>query len=63
MAEQIICIFCGKQADVAEKGQSTMVICKHCKRETEVDEYQEIFNQWLGDIRKEGKTSAKSVKR
>ena len=63
MAEQIICIFCGKQADVVKRGQSTIIICGNCNRETEVDEYQEIFNQWLGDIRKEGKTSVKSVKR
>jgi len=52
MADQIICIFCGNKADVAKRGQSTMVICGHCGRETEVDEYQEIFNKWLGDIRK-----------
>ena len=63
MPEQIICIVCGQKADVVKRGQSTMVICRYCNRETEVDEYQEIFNQWLGDIRKEGKTPVKSVKR
>ena len=27
MTDQIICIFCGKKADVTKQGQSTMVIC------------------------------------
>jgi hypothetical protein len=30
-----------------------MVICGHCNRETELDKYKKIFNDWLGDIRKE----------
>ena len=53
MAEKIICIFCGKKADVTKQGNLTMVKCKHCRRETELDEYQKIFDRWLGDIRKD----------
>lgn len=49
--ETIICIFCGAIAKVKEKGDMMIVSCPRCKRETEVDEYQKIFNQWLGDIR------------
>jgi hypothetical protein len=49
--EKIICIFCGAIAHVKEQDNLIIVSCPQCKRETEVDEYQEIFNQWLGDIR------------
>jgi phage FluMu protein Com len=49
--EKIICIFCGAIANVKEQDNLIIVSCPRCKRETEVDEYQEIFNQWLGDIR------------
>ncbi len=54
--ENIICIFCGAIAKVKEQDDLIIVFCPRCKRETEVDEYQEIFNQWLGDVRnKDGK--------
>jgi len=54
--EKIICIFCGGIAKVKEQDKLIIVSCPRCKRETEVDEYQEIFEQWLGDIRnKDGK--------
>jgi hypothetical protein len=53
MSEQIICIFCWKKADAVKQGQSLMVICEYCNRETELDEYQKTFDQWLGDISKE----------
>jgi phage FluMu protein Com len=54
--EKIICIFCGAIAKVKEQDDLIIVSCPRCKRETEVDEYQEIFNQWLGDVRnKDGK--------
>jgi hypothetical protein len=53
MAEKTICIFCGKKADVTKHGQLKLVICEYCHRETELDEYQEILNQWLQEIIKE----------
>ena len=49
--EKIICIFCGTIANVKEQDNLIIVSCPRCKRETEVDEYQAIFDQWLGDIR------------
>jgi aspartate 1-decarboxylase len=49
--EKIICIFCGAIAKVKEQDNLIIVSCPQCKRETEVNEYQDIFNQWLGDIR------------
>jgi phage FluMu protein Com len=54
--ENIICIFCGRIAKIKEQGDLKIVICPKCKRETEMDTYQDIFDQWLGDIRnKDGK--------
>lgn len=49
--EKIICIFCGRIAEIKEQGDLKVVACPKCKRETELNEYQEIFDQWLGDIR------------
>ena len=49
--ETIICIFCGRIANIEKQGDLKIVACPKCKRETELDEYQEIFDQWLGDIR------------
>jgi hypothetical protein len=54
--EKIICIFCGRIAKIKEQGDLKIVICPNCKRETEMDTYQDIFDQWLGDVRnKDGK--------
>ena len=54
--EKIICIFCGAIAKIKERDNLKIVSCPRCKRETELDEYQDIFDQWLGDIRnKDGK--------
>ncbi len=49
--ENIICIFCGAIAKIKEQGDQIIVSCPQCKRETELDEYQAIFDKWLGDIR------------
>jgi len=49
--EKIICIFCGKIAQIKEQNDLMIVVCPKCKRETELDTYQDIYDQWLGDIR------------
>jgi hypothetical protein len=55
--EKIICIFCGKIAKIKVQNGLKIVVCPKCKRETELDTYQDIFDQWLGDIRnKDGET-------
>ena len=50
-AESIICIFCGGTAKFKEQNNQEIVSCPECKRETELDMYQEMFDLWLGDIR------------
>jgi ribosomal protein L37AE/L43A len=49
----IVCIFCGKKADIVNQNGSKIVSCSHCDRETVLDEYQELFNQWIDEIRKD----------
>ena len=49
--EKIICIFCGKIAQIKAQGDLKIVVCPKCKRETELGAYQDIFDLWLGDIR------------
>ena len=49
--DKIVCIFCGAIAKIKEQDDLIIVSCPQCKRETELDEYQVIFDQWLGDIR------------
>ena len=51
--DSIICIFCGKKADIVKHENHTTVKCSHCKRETKLTNYQEMFDRWIGDIRKE----------
>jgi len=48
--EKIICIFCGAIAKIKEQDDLVIVSCIKCKRETELDEYQVIFDQWLSGI-------------
>jgi len=52
--KQIICIFCGGIATIKKQSDLKIVSCPKCKRETELDTYQDIFNKWIGDIREEG---------
>ena len=49
--ETIKCFFCGGKANIKEQGDLKIVVCPNCKRETELDAYQDIFDIWLGDIR------------
>jgi ribosomal protein L37AE/L43A len=51
--DSIICIFCGKKADIVQKANQTTVECRHCSRETKLTNYQEMLDRWIGDIRKE----------
>ena len=50
-AESIICIFCGKKADTAKRNGKLVVFCRYCNRVTDGNTYQEMFDQWLGDVR------------
>ena len=45
--EQIICILCGKEADIIQQDNASMVVIGFCKRETELGEYKEMVDQWL----------------
>jgi phage FluMu protein Com len=49
--ETVKCFFCGGKADIKVQGDLKVVICPQCKRKTELDEYQDKFDVWLGDIR------------
>ena len=51
--ESIICIFCGGTANIKEQNNQEVVSCPTCKRDTELVTYQDLFDLWLGDIRKE----------
>lgn len=52
VSEHIICIFCGKRADIIDKGNLTIISCGYCNRETEGNAYQVMFDKWLGNVRK-----------
>ena len=54
VTEKIICIFCGGKATVKEKDNREIVSCSKCKRETDLDTYQVMYDKWLGDIREDG---------
>jgi hypothetical protein len=47
----IVCIFCGGRADIKEQDNLKIVSCPKCKRETDLDTYQDMFDKWMGDIR------------
>ena len=52
--KKIVCIFCGSFANIRKEKDLKVVACLHCKRETELDTYQEMFDRWVDEIRKEG---------
>jgi len=50
MAEKIICIFCGKKADVVKRRDKLYAACKYCRTETELTEYQDMVDDWIDEI-------------
>lgn len=50
---KIVCIFCGSFANIRNEKDLRVVSCSHCKRETELDTYQDMFDKWMDDLRKE----------
>jgi hypothetical protein len=54
MARKIIaCIHCGTMADIIEKGDLRFVCCSKCQKETELGTYQEIFDRYVDDKRRD----------
>ncbi len=51
--DRIICLFCGNFTNIKRHDDMKVVSCPHCKRETELDTYQDMFNKWIDEIRKE----------
>jgi hypothetical protein len=51
--KKIVCIFCGNIADIVRQGKVRRVICSACNKETDLDHYQKIFDQWVDEIRKD----------
>ena len=49
--DTIKCLFCGGKANINEQDDLKIVVCPKCKRETELDTYQDLFYTWMGDIR------------
>ena len=50
---RMVCIFCGGRASIRKQNDLKIVSCPFCKRETELDTYQEMFDRWVDEIRKE----------
>jgi len=50
---RMICIFCGGRANIRKQKDLKIVSCPSCNRETELDTYQQMFDQWVDEIRKE----------
>ena len=51
--KKVRCIFCGNLASIKNQNHLKVVVCPSCKRETELDTYQEMFDRWIDEIRKE----------
>ena len=50
MDKKIVCIFCGHMADIVVKNESAMVVCNHCKRDTEFGVYRKMLDDWLDEV-------------
>ena len=42
--ETVKCFYCGGKADIKVQGDLIIVPCPQCKRETEMDKYQDLFD-------------------
>ncbi len=51
--KKIVCIFCGSFASVRIQNDLKIVTCSYCNRETELGTYQDMFDRWVDEIRKE----------
>ena len=51
MSDQIICVFCGKKAEIAKRNGKIVVFCRYCNKVTDGHTYQDMIDQWLGDVR------------
>lgn len=49
--DTIKCFFCGGKANIKKQDDLKIVICPMCKRETELETYQDLLDVWMGDIR------------
>ena len=49
--ETIKCFFCSGKANIKKQDDQKIVVCPKCKRETELETYQDLFDVWIGDIR------------
>ncbi|MFC1876375.1 hypothetical protein ACFL2E_03775 [Thermodesulfobacteriota bacterium] len=49
--DTIKCFFCGGKANIKKQDDLKIVVCPKCKRETEMDTYQDLLDVWMGDIR------------
>ena len=49
--ETIKCFFCSGKANIKKQDDQKIVVCPKCKRETELETYQDLFDVWMGDIR------------
>ena len=47
----IVCIFCGGRAAIKEKDNLKIISCPKCKRETDLDTYNEMCVPWEGLVR------------
>lgn len=47
----IACIYCGKMADILDRGELRLVSCRNCNMETELGTYQETFDKWVDEKR------------
>lgn len=51
--KKIVCLFCGSFALIQKRNDLKVVVCSNCKRQTELDTYQDMFDRWVDEIRNE----------